>query len=101
MTKKPTLDLDEVLKVAKLAKLVVTDDELVNLQKQLIQIIDLVDKLQTVDTKNISETSQVTGLENIWREDEVDPTRILSQEKALSGTKNHHNGFFVTSNVFE
>jgi aspartyl-tRNA(Asn)/glutamyl-tRNA(Gln) amidotransferase subunit C len=84
-----------------LAKLTILDDDLVKLQGQLSEIVSLVDELQKIDTTDVPVTSQVTGLENVWREDEVDSTRVLSQESALAMAKKQHNGFFVTSNVFE
>lgn len=101
MTKKQPLTVDEVKKVAKLAKLTIPDDDLVKLQGQLSEIVGLVDELQKIDTTDVPVTSQVTGLENVWREDEVDSTRVLSQESALAMAPKQHNGFFVTSNVFE
>jgi Asp-tRNA(Asn)/Glu-tRNA(Gln) amidotransferase C subunit len=33
------------------------------------------------------------------REDEIDVTRVLTQEQALSGTEETHNGYFVVDNV--
>ncbi|MBI5620037.1 Asp-tRNA(Asn)/Glu-tRNA(Gln) amidotransferase GatCAB subunit C, partial [Candidatus Gottesmanbacteria bacterium] len=58
-------------------------------------------KIQTLDTSNVPETSQVTGSENVFRDDEVDAGRILTQEEALSNAKRTHNGFFVVKSVFE
>lgn len=101
MTKKQTLTLDEVKKVARLAKLSLSEADLIKFQDQLSEVIDLVDKLQKIDTKDTPVTSQVTGLENVWREDEVDASRTLSQDQALSMAKKQHNGFFVATNVFE
>ena len=80
--------------VAKLANLPLSDEEIALFLVQLSAILDFVGKLQKIDTKGIKETSQVTGLENVFREDEIDASRILSQEDALANAKETHNGFF-------
>ncbi|KKU90013.1 MAG: Aspartyl/glutamyl-tRNA(Asn/Gln) amidotransferase subunit C [Microgenomates group bacterium GW2011_GWA1_48_10] len=101
MAKIQTLSTDEVKHVAKLANLSFDSEDLQKYLPQLSAILDFVGKLQEIDTKNIPATSQVTGLENIFREDEVDATRMLSQEDALSNAKETHNGFFKVPAIFE
>lgn len=78
--------------VAKLANLPLTPVEEKKFEKQLSEILSYVEKLKEVDTKNVEPTSQVTGLENVTREDKTIPS--LSQEEALSNTKSQHNGLF-------
>ncbi|KKQ28939.1 MAG: hypothetical protein A3H17_04155 [Candidatus Levybacteria bacterium RIFCSPLOWO2_12_FULL_37_14] len=78
--------------VAKLANLTLKPEEEKKFEKQLSDILTYVDKLKEVDTKNVETTSQVTGLENVMREDE--PTPSLTQDEALSNVKNQHNGLF-------
>lgn len=87
-----------VLHVAKLAGLTIKEKDLEVFQKQLQEILNYIEKLKSADTKNIKETSQVTGLENITREDQTSPS--LSQEEALSNTKSKHNGFFKVKAIF-
>jgi len=62
---------DEVRHIAKLAKLKLTNEEIVKFQKELSNILTLVGKLGEVDTDGVEETSQVTGLTNVFGEDEV------------------------------
>ena len=62
---------DDVLKLAKLSKLSLSEDEIVKFQKELSDILGYVEQLSSVDTTGLSETSQVTGLENVTRKDEV------------------------------
>lgn len=78
--------------VAKLANLPLKKEEEKKFEKQLSDILTYVEKLKEVDTKNVETTSQVTGLENITREDITTPS--LSQEETLSNTKSQHNGLF-------
>ncbi|MBL7159108.1 Asp-tRNA(Asn)/Glu-tRNA(Gln) amidotransferase subunit GatC [Candidatus Microgenomates bacterium] len=92
------LSIDEVNHVAKLANLKLTPKELKKFQKQLSSILEYVNQLKELDTKNVEPTSQVTGLENVFREDEVKPS--MSQEESLSNAKETHNGFFKVKAIF-
>ncbi|OGG21641.1 hypothetical protein A3D03_04565 [Candidatus Gottesmanbacteria bacterium RIFCSPHIGHO2_02_FULL_40_13] len=87
--------------IAQLANLDLSDEELKSMSPQFSSILNLVSKIKKLDTTNVSETSQVTGQENVFREDEVDSKRILTQEEALSNAKNKHNGYFVVDAIFE
>jgi len=88
------LTTDDVLHIAKLAKLKLTGEEVVKFQKQLSSIVDFVDNLKNVDVEGIEPTSQTTGLTNSLRSDEVSSFQSLSQDEALSGSENTHNGYF-------
>ncbi len=61
----------EVEKVAKLARIKITEPEKEKFAKQLTSILDYVNQLSEVDTKNVQPTSQVTELNNVMRADEV------------------------------
>lgn len=85
--------------VAKLANLPLSPTEEEKFEKQLSDILSYVEKLNEVDTKNLKETSQVTGLKNIARDDITSPS--LSQEEALENSKSKQNGLFKVKAVFE
>ena len=85
--------------IAKLANLSLSKGEQDKFGKQLSEILSYVEKLKEVDTKNIETTSQVTGLENVTREDIATPS--LSQEEALSNSKSTHNGMFKVKAIFK
>ena len=78
--------------VAKLANLPLNPQEEKKFEKQLSEILSYIERLKEVDTRNVEPTSQVTGLENVTREDETSPS--LTQEEALSNSKSNHNGLF-------
>lgn len=82
----------DVKHVAKLANLPLSSKEEKKFEKQLSSILDYVEQLNSVDTKDVDITSQVTNLENVTREDK--PDLSLDQEEALLNTKSKHNGFF-------
>lgn len=77
--------------VAKLANLKLNEQEIEKFENQLSSILDYIKKLEEVDTNNIEPTSQVTGLENVTREDEAIPS--FSQEEALANAPQKENGF--------
>lgn len=82
----------DVKHVAKLANLPLKPGEEKKFEKQLGETLDYVKRLEEIDTKNVEPTSQVTGLENVTREDETKPS--FTQEEALLNTKSQHNGLF-------
>lgn len=89
----------EVEHVAKLANLTLTKEEVETFQKQLSEVLGYVEILGEVDTSNVEPTSQVTGLENVFREDKTGES--LSQDEALSGAKSKENGHFKVKAIFE
>lgn len=85
--------------VAKLANLPLTIDQKNKFEKQLSDVLQYIAKLNEVDTENITPTSQVTGLENIVREDTA--TSSLSQIEVLSNTKSSQKGFFKVKGILD
>ena len=95
--------------VAKLSKLLLKQGEDEKFEAQLSNILSYVEKLKEVNTKNVETTSQVTGLENVTREDETTPS--LSQKEALLNTplrqgsegqaKSQQNGLFKVKAILE
>ena len=68
----------DIKKVAKLANLPLADEMVTKLQKDLDATIGLVDTLAQLDFQNVQPTSQVTGLTNVMRQDEIDKDRMLT-----------------------
>ena len=88
----------DVPHVAKLANLKLTENQIKTFEKQLESIVDYIGKLEKANTENVEETSRVTGLENVARNDET--SLSLSQEEALSNTKSQYNGLFKVKGIF-
>jgi aspartyl-tRNA(Asn)/glutamyl-tRNA(Gln) amidotransferase subunit C len=93
------LNIKQVLHIAKLANLKLTSKEVEKFRKELSEILNYIDILNAVDTKDVQPTSRVTELGNVFRKDKVDKKRYLSQKEALSGTKHAERGFFKTKLV--
>lgn len=64
------LTRDDVLKLARLSRLRLTDDEIEKFRSELSGILEYVGALDKVDTANLEPTYQVTGLTNVSRKDE-------------------------------
>jgi aspartyl-tRNA(Asn)/glutamyl-tRNA(Gln) amidotransferase subunit C len=62
---------DDVLKLAKLSKLQLSDSEIKRFTNEIGEIMTYVEQLQSVDVSGLQPTDQVTGLVNVMREDEV------------------------------
>lgn len=78
-----TVSRDDVLRLAQLSNLQLTDDELDGMASQLTDILRYVGQLDELDTEGIEPTYQVTGLENVWRSDAVEDSGV-SREALLA-----------------
>ncbi len=63
------LDIQDIEDIAELARLYLTEDEKARYAGQLSAVLDYVEMLNEVDTTGVEETCQVTGLEDVVRED--------------------------------
>ena len=66
-----TISNDDVQRLATLSGLQLSDDEASGLRDDLERIIKYIEQLGELNTAGVEPTYQVTGLENVWREDEV------------------------------
>ena len=74
------LTRDDVLKLAHLSRLRLSDEEIEKFRVELSEILEYVEQLDNVDTKGLEPTHQVTGLKNVTRKDE-----ILDYQAKLAG----------------
>lgn len=89
----------DVNHVAKLANIPITKEEEQKLIKDLTETLDYIEQLNSIDTSNIEPTNQVTGLENVLREDEIEPS--LSQDNTLKNSNSTINGLFKVPAILE
>ena len=90
----------EVEQVANLARIGVSESEESDLAQDLSSILEFVDELQAVDTKGVVPTSQVTGLEDVLREDEVVRCE-LARDELLANTPTTLEGYVKVKRVLE
>jgi aspartyl-tRNA(Asn)/glutamyl-tRNA(Gln) amidotransferase subunit C len=65
------LSRDDVVKLAQLSRLGLTDAEIDEFAAEISEILTYVEQLQSVDVEGLKPTNQVTGLTNVMRDDEV------------------------------
>jgi aspartyl-tRNA(Asn)/glutamyl-tRNA(Gln) amidotransferase subunit C len=83
---------DEVLHVARLARLELTDDEVDRFTEQLSAILEAVAKVSELDLSDVEPTAHPLDLVNVWAEDE--PLPSLPVDEALANAPDRHGGFF-------
>jgi len=86
------IERDEVLHIARLSRLRLTEDEVGAFAGDLTAILGHFGKLAEVDVEGVEPTSHVVALENVLREDEPRPS--LAPETALSQAPDPHDGAF-------
>ena len=74
---------EQVKHIAKLARIELSDKEMGKFQKELSSILDYVEQLNKVDTKNIESIKQITGLKGIIRKDEESRYKIENTRSKL------------------
>ncbi|MFZ9857579.1 MAG: Asp-tRNA(Asn)/Glu-tRNA(Gln) amidotransferase subunit GatC [Roseiflexaceae bacterium] len=89
----------EVMRVADLARLRVSDSEIDAMQHQLSRILEHVSALQAVDVTGVEPTAQVTDLVNALREDANRAS--LDRDHALRNSADTSQGMFRVKAVFE
>lgn len=67
---------DDVNHLAMLSNIQLSSDEVADFQTSLGNILDYITQLGELDTENVEPTYQVTGLQNIWRDDEVEENTV-------------------------
>ena len=82
----------QVLHVAKLAHLDLTDEEVDKFREQLSAILDAVSKVSELDLADVPPTSHPLELVNVWRDDE--PRPCLTAEEALQNAPEREGDFF-------
>ena len=73
---------DDVQKLAQLSSLELEEDEIESLTGDIAGILGYIEQLGELDTAGVEPTYQVTGLENIMRDDEIEQT--ISREDLLA-----------------
>jgi aspartyl-tRNA(Asn)/glutamyl-tRNA(Gln) amidotransferase subunit C len=83
---------EQVLHVAKLAHLDLTEEEVERFREQLSAILEAVSKVSELDLADVPPTSHPLDLVNVWREDEPRPS--LSLDEAFANAPAREDDFF-------
>ena len=68
------LSREEVLHIARLARVALTEEEITRLSEQLSHLLEHFEALQQVDTTDVPPTAQSVALQSVVRDDEVAPS---------------------------
>ena len=93
------LSREEVLRIARLARLGLSDAEIDRMGEQLSDILENFEILQEVDTTDVPPTAHVIEMENITRHDEAAPS--CPQNEILANAPREEDGFFRVKAVLE
>lgn len=94
---KKTINEEELRHVARVARLELSDEEVVKLTKELGSVLDWFNELSSIDTKGIKPSFHPTMISNIMREDK--PEKCWGNETALSNAKNKEKGHFKAPKI--
>lgn len=90
---------EQVIHVATLARLGLTEEEIALFGEQLGSILQHIESLSELDVSAIPPTAQVIPLSNVGRPDEVRPS--LPPEAVLGNAPRQEDGYFRVAPVFE
>jgi len=93
-----SLSLDQVRKVAKLARLELSEPDLARMQQQLSAILDYVEELNKLDTDGVEPLAHPLPVRNVFRPDEPAPS--LPPDAALQNAPNRVGDYFGVPAVF-
>jgi aspartyl-tRNA(Asn)/glutamyl-tRNA(Gln) amidotransferase subunit C len=94
-----SLDAAAVAKIARLARIRLTEDETLHLAAELSQVLGWVDELRAVDTEGVEPMTSVVGARLKTRADIVDPA--TTREDILANAPDSMAGFFLVPKVVE
>jgi aspartyl-tRNA(Asn)/glutamyl-tRNA(Gln) amidotransferase subunit C len=93
-----SLTLDEVRKVADLARLDLSADEFATMARQLSAIVDYINQLQTLNTDAVEPLAHALDLHDVFRADAPGPS--LSADEALANAPARKGDFYRVPAVF-
>ena len=88
----PVIDREQVLHVARLARLRLSDSDVERMSGELSHILEHVERISGLDLDGVEPTTHVVSLENVMRADEPRPS--LERERALEPAPDPEDGAF-------
>lgn len=87
-----SISRDEIQRIAKLARIELTEEEMGRFQGDLNKVLGYIEVLKAINTEGVAPLASVTGLENTWREDEE---ADLGLQKAIIENAPEKSGRFI------
>lgn len=96
-----TISNSTVHHIAQLATIPITTAEESTLASAFSDTLDVIAHMSELDTSKVEPTHQVTGLENVLRDDVVTNSQTFTQEEALANAHQQANGYFKVPQVID
>lgn len=93
------IDIEQVRQVAKLSRLDLSEDEIVQFATQLSAILGYVEKLNQLDTSKVEPLAHCLPINNCLRDDIIKPS--LGTEKTLTNAPDKDEQFFIVPKILE
>ena len=97
MSTMPSIGRDDVARLADLARIQLTEEEIARFAGEFDSIMDAVASVSEVATEDVPATSHPIAMTNVFREDVV--TETLTQEEALAGAPDAQDGRFAVPQI--
>ncbi len=92
---------EQIEHIAKLARIELREKEKEKFSNELSSILDYINKLNEIDTKNIRGINQITGLENVMRVDEIRNPKHEIRNKILNGAPKRKDNYYKVPKILE
>jgi len=99
MSENKEITKDDVLYVADLARLNVSEEEIDSIQSAFQDVVNFVGQLSEIDTEGVEPTNHAIAVSNVFREDEVQPS--YDRAKMLSNAPSQEAGCYTVPKVIE
>jgi len=99
MKKIAQLSKEEIIHLASLAGLTLTEAEVEKFRRQLTETVEYVENLNELKTEGIKETSSPANLFNVFFTDGTENTRGFTEGEALANAKNKKGSLFVVKRI--
>lgn len=95
----PGISREDVLHVARLARLALSDEEVERMRRELDGILGYIDKLSTLNTEGVEPTSHAVPLTNVMRDDEPQPS--YPRDEMLANAPDRAGELFRVPRIIE
>ena len=92
-----SLSRQEVEKIAHLARLALTEEQITEYQEQLSAVLDYADMLNELDLSDVQPTAHAVARQNVLREDKIEPS--LPLDEVLANAEQHTQDQFLIQSV--
>lgn len=95
-----SLTKEDILRIAELAHLKLTEEEIGKFGEQLSSILEYVGQLSQVDVAGVEPAAHITGVSNVLRRDEVRPTAEAVRQALLKAAPDREGDLIKVKSVF-